>query len=140
MNDILITKQESIERYVKRARIAWNRSSELPFEKDYDKQDIQDIVVLNLQRACEQALDMANHIIRTKKLGWPKESRDSFTLLNKADVIDAELEKKLTGMVGFRNIVTHQYQDIDYKLVEEIIKKHADDLIKFAAILVALPK
>ena len=83
---------------------------------------------------------MANHIIRTKKLGWPKESRDSFTLLNKADVIDAELEKKLTGMVGFRNIVTHQYQDIDYKLVEEIIKKHADDLIKFAAILVALPK
>ena len=90
----------------------------MPFEKDYDKQDI---VVLNLQRACEQCIDMANHIVRIKKLGWPKESSDSFTLLKKADIIDAELEKKLTGMVGFRNVVTHQYREIDYKRVEAII-------------------
>ena len=65
---------------------------------------------------------------------------ESFTLLKKADVIDTELEKKLTDMVGFRNVVTHQYREIDYKRVEAIIKKHADDLIKFAAILIALPK
>ena len=75
-----------------------------------------------------------------KKLGLPADSADSFTLLKKADIIDTELEKKLTGMVGFRNVVTHQYREIDYKRVEAIIKKHADDLIKFAAILVALPK
>ena len=48
--------------------------------------------------------------------------------------------KKLIGMVGFRNIVTHQYRDIDYQLVEDIVKKHVDDLVKFAVPLVALPK
>ena len=137
MNELLIAKQESIEHCVKRAKSTWKKPSNLPFEDDYDKQDI---IVLNLQRACEQTLDMANHTIRQKKLGWPKDSAESFTLLRKAGHITAELEKKLIGMTGFRNIVTHQYRDIDYQLVEEVVKKHADDLIKFAALLVALPK
>lgn len=137
MNDILITKQQSVERCVKRARSVREESSELPFERDYNKQDI---IVLNLVRACEQVLDMANYIIRKKKLGWPSNSADSFTLIRKADIISSELEKKLIGMVGFRNIAIHQYQDIDYVLVKNVVKKHADDLIKFAAILVAVPK
>ena len=111
--------------------------SEKSFSEDFLKQDA---IVINLQRACVQCIDMANHAIRLKKLGLPADSADSFTLLKKADVIDTELEKKLTGMVGFRNVVTHQYREIDYKRVEAIIKKHADDLIKFAAIMVALPK
>ena len=137
MFDILLQKKASIERCIKQARDYYAMPSEKPLGEDFLKQDA---IVINLQRACEQCIDMANHAIRLKKLGLPADSADSFTLLKKADVIDAELEKKLTGMVGFRNIVVHQYQDIDYKLVEEIIKKHADDLIEFAAILVALPK
>ncbi len=139
MNDILITKQQSVELSVQRARSTWKRETELPFEKDYDKQDI---IVLNLQRACEQVLDMANHTIRMKKLGWPKDSAESFTLLRKADIISTKLEKKLIGMVGFRNIVVHKYQEIDYKRVEAVAKKHADDLIEFAGIVVAaaMPK
>ena len=137
MSDILLQKKANIERYIKQAQDYYAVPSEKPLTEDFFKQDA---IVINLQRACEQCIDMANHAIRVKKLGWPKESSDSFTLLKKADIIDAELEKKLTGMVGFRNVVTHQYREIDYKRVEAIIKKHADDLIKFASILVALPK
>ena len=133
MSELLIAKQQSVKSYVRRARSAWEKPSELLFGDDYDKQDI---IVLNLQRACEQVLDMANHTVRAKKLGWPKSSAESFTLLKEAGIIDATLEKKLTGMVGFRNVVIHQYRNIDYKLVEDVVKKHADDLIKFAGILV----
>ena len=139
MSDLLITKQQSVELSIQRVRYTWERETELPFEEDCDKQDI---IVFNLQRACEQVLDMANHTIRTKKLGWPKDSAESFTLLKKAGIIDAKLEKKLIGMVGFRNVVVHKYQEIDYKRVEAIVKKHADDLIEFAGIVVtaATPK
>ncbi len=90
MSDLLIAKQQSIERCLKRARNAWEKPSKLPFKEDYDKQDI---VILNLQRACEQVLDIANHTIRAKKLGWPNDSAESFTLLLQANIIDAELEK-----------------------------------------------
>ena len=137
MSDILLQKKANIERYIKQSGITTPCRLKNLWSEDFFKQDA---IVINLQRACEQCIDMANHAIRLKKLGLPADSTESFTLLKKADIIDAELEKKLTGMVGFRNVVTHQYREIDYKRVEAIIKKHADDLIKFAAILVALPK
>ena len=134
MSDLLIAKQQSVELSIRRARDTWGKESDLPFEKDYDKQDI---IIFNLQRACEQTLDIANHMIRIKKLGWPRDTADSFRLLGKAGIINTELEKKLIGMVGFRNIVIHEYQKIDYHLVEDVIKKHADDLITFAGIMLA---
>ena len=134
MSDLLIAKQQNVELSIRRARDTWEKESDLPFEKDYDKQDI---IILNLQRACEQTLDIANHMIRIKKLGWPRDTADSFRLLGKAGIINTELEEKLIGMVGFRNIVVHEYQKIDYHLVEDVIKKHADDLITFAGIMLA---
>ncbi len=137
MSDILLQKKASVERCIKQARDHYNKPSEEPFAEDFSKQDL---VVINLLRACEQCIDMANHIIRVKKLGLPAESADSFALLGKAGIIDAELEKKLAGTVGFRNIAIHQYQDIDYQLVADVVEEHSNDLINFASILVALPK
>ncbi len=139
MSDILLQKKASVERCIKQARDYYTMPSQKTFADDFYKQDA---IIVNLQRACEQCIDMANHVIRLKKLGLPPTSAESFTLLRQANIIDAELEKKLIGMVGFRNIVTHQYRDIDCKQVEMVIKKHADDLIEFTGILVAtvLPK
>lgn len=39
-------------------------------------------------------------------------------------------------LVEFRNIVIHQYRDIDCKRVEDVVRKHADDLIEFTSVLV----
>ncbi len=135
MSDTLLQKKASVERCIKQARHYYAIPSEKPFSEDFLRQDA---IVANLHRACEQCIDMANHFIRVKKLGLPAETADSFRLLGKAGIIDAELEKKLTGMVGFRNIVIHEYQKINYRLVEDVVKKHADDLITFAGILLAL--
>ena len=135
MSDTLLQKKASIERCIKQARDYYAIPSEKPFSEDFLRQDA---IVANLHRACEQCIDMANHLIRVKKLGLPTEAADSFRLLGKAGIIDAELERKLTGMVGFRNIVIHEYQKINYRLVEDVIKKYADDLIAFAGILLAL--
>ncbi len=134
MSDILLQKKASLERGIEQAQDYYARPSETPFSRDYLRQDA---VIANLHRVCEQCIDMANHVIRLKKLGLPATSADSFILLRKAGIIDDELEKKLKGMVGFRNIVIHQYQDIDIKIVVEVVEKDADDLIEFAGILVS---
>ena len=57
MNDIILNKKESIERCIKQIRIYYGLPSEIPFEEDYLRQDA---VALNLQRACEQCIDLAN--------------------------------------------------------------------------------
>jgi uncharacterized protein YutE (UPF0331/DUF86 family) len=92
----------------------------------------QDGIAINLQRACEQCIDLANHTIKARKLGLPKDSRESFRLLSAAGIIPAELATHLEGMVGFRNVLVHEYQRMDISLMVEVIEHHLDDLILFA--------
>lgn len=132
MMDVILNKKESIERCVQQIRLYYAMPSELPFENDHLKQDA---IAANLQRAAEQAIDLANHVIRKGKLGLPKESKESFEILARAKVIPQELADKLKGMVGFRNIMVHQYQELDIKIMVEVIEHRLDDLIVFTTLI-----
>ena len=135
MTDVLIAKQQSLERCLARVRHAWEQPSTLPFERDYDRQDI---IVLNLQRACKQALDMANHVVAARKLGWPRTSAESFDLLERAGLVTAPMAGQMKAMVGLRNVVVHQYQDLDLDIVTSVVQEHLDDLSDFARMMVGL--
>jgi len=128
MNDIILNKKESIERGIKQIRIYYGLPSEIPFEEDYLRQDA---VALNLQRACEQCIDLANYVIKLRKLGLPKDSKESFRLLASNRTISADLAKKLEGMVGFRNVLVHEYQRMDIDLMIDVIENRLDDLLLF---------
>jgi uncharacterized protein YutE (UPF0331/DUF86 family) len=128
MNDIILNKKESVERCIKQIRTYYARPSDVAFEQDHLKQDA---IAVNLQRAAEQVIDLANHVIKKKKLGLPKESRESFDMLADAGVIPRELADKLKGMVGFRNILVHQYEDLDLGIMVDVIEHHLDDLVDF---------
>ncbi len=129
MSDVLIGKQQSLERCLARVRQTWAQPSTLQFEEDYDKQDI---IVLNLQRACEQAIDMANDVVNVKKLGWPRTSGESFDLLARAGIIPASMAENMKAMVGLRNVVVHQYQELDLDIIKAVIRDHLGDLADFA--------
>jgi len=128
MNDIILNKKESIERCVKQIYRYYDLTSEKPFEEDFLKQDA---IALNLQRACEQAIDLANYVIKTKKLGLPKESKESFRILAKEKIVPENLATNLGKMVGFRNVLVHEYQKLDLKLMTEVIENHLEELIDF---------
>jgi len=125
MNDTILNKVASIQRCVLRARDIYSRNRE-HFLSDYDSQDA---VVLNIMRACELAIDIANHLIKERRLGLPKSSADSFQLLAEARIISPELAARLEKMVGFRNITVHEYQKINYEIVVHVIEHELDDLV-----------
>ena len=137
MMDVVLNKKESIERCIKQIHLYYAKPSDLPFDKDYLKQDA---IAVNMQRAAEQGIDLANHIIRKKKLGLPKESKESFEILAKANIISGDLAEKLKGMVGFRNIIVHQYRDLDIKIMTEVIEHRLDDLIVFTNAVMAFAR
>ena len=122
------------ERSVAQARKYYAMKGELPFEEDYLKQDA---VGLNVQRACELCIDIANHLIKTRKLGLPQDSTDSFSLLQRAGLIDEAMAAALRAMVGFRNILVHQYQMLDLAIMVEVVERRLDDLLAFANIALA---
>jgi uncharacterized protein YutE (UPF0331/DUF86 family) len=128
MMDVVLNKKESIERSIKQIRLYYGLPSDLPFEKDYLKQDA---IAANLQRITEQAIDIANHLVKKKKLGLPKDSRESFDILAKEGIIPADLSAKLKGMIGFRNVLVHDYRKLDLGIMCDVIEHHLDDLIDF---------
>jgi uncharacterized protein YutE (UPF0331/DUF86 family) len=127
MNDIVINKIQSIHRCIERARADYKAAGE-NFATDYTHQDA---AILNIVRACELAIDLANHVIKSQKLGIPTSNAESFELLKRKRIIRPELEQKMKNMVGFRNIAVHQYQRLNIAVVEAIIKSDLDDLILF---------
>ncbi len=126
MNDVIISKTASIQRCVKRARE--EHAAATDFAHDYTNQDA---ALLNITRACEQAIDLANHVVRTSKLGIPTDSAESFELLAAAGIIDHDLASNLKRMVGFRNITIHEYQELDIAVVESVITRELDRLVTF---------
>ena len=99
-DDVLFNKAATIERCVARAKEEFLAAGE-HFATDFTRQDA---AVLNVQRACEAALDMGQHLIRREKLGIPQSARDVFALLHAGGWIDLALAVNLQKMVGFRNI------------------------------------
>ena len=93
--------------------------------------DAQDAAILNLIRSCELTIDMANYIIKRDKLGIPTSSAESFELLARGNKISHELAERLKQMIGFRNIAVHEYQEINFNRVIEIIEHDLNDLIAF---------
>ncbi len=128
MNDIILSKKVSIERCIKQIDQYYRMETDLPFIKDQLRLDA---VAMNLQRAAELTIDIANHLVKIGKLGLPRDSHESFTLLAQAGVIDEEMMRKLQGMVGFRNILLHEYQELDMQILIDVIEHPTQDLIEF---------
>ncbi|PRR80964.1 type VII toxin-antitoxin system HepT family RNase toxin [Clostridium vincentii] len=121
-NDVIFNKIETIERCINRIKAVYDNN--LDNLNDYTKQDS---IILNIQRSCEAAIDLAMHIISEKNLGIPQNSRDSFEVLNSNNIIDDELNKKMKSMVGFRNIAVHDYKALNLRIVQVIIESHLKD-------------
>jgi uncharacterized protein YutE (UPF0331/DUF86 family) len=131
VDDVLLNKASTIERCVARVREEYTKAGD-EFANDFSRQDA---AILNIQRACEAALDMGQHIIRKERLGIPQSARDVFMLLAQATWIDTKLAESLKRMIGFRNIAVHDYQALILPIVEKIITEHLDDFLQFSKIV-----
>ena len=127
-DDVLLNKAASIERCVARAREEYAADPN-GFATNFTRQDA---AILNIQRACEAALDMGQHIIRRESLGLPQSARDVFALLTQAGWIDEALAESMKRMVGFRNVAVHEYQTLQFPITVNIITGHLNEFSEFS--------
>ena len=130
MDNVEINKAAMIERCVARVREEYDGDA----ANLLANQTKQDAIILNIQRACEAAIDLAMHRVRVHRLGIPQDSRDAFELLARAGQLDRGLAETMKRMVGFRNIAVHDYQALSLVIVQAIIERHLDDFREFATI------
>lgn len=126
-DDIILNKISIIKNCLRRVKEEYEH-----FENDiasnYTKQDS---IILNLQRACEASIDLGTHIIKINDLAIPQSSRDVFIILEKHKILNKNISEKMQKMVGFRNIVIHDYQSIDISILRKILDNHLIDFLDF---------
>lgn len=132
MSEVLSHKLADLKECIERIREDWRRPSDMPFEQDRVKRQL---VIMNLQLAFQNLLDMANHLVRVKQLGWPKSSAETFDLLEKDGLVTAEMKIRLQAGMGMRNIMVHRYKKIDLAKVMDVVENHLDDLLEAGQIL-----
>jgi uncharacterized protein YutE (UPF0331/DUF86 family) len=132
---VAVAKADIIERCLARVREEYV-GHEAELETDITRQDA---ILLNLQRACEAAIGLANRVVKRRRLGVPQKSADAFEILARAGLLQASLAAGMKAMVGFRNIAVHDYRALDLAKVREIIEHRLDDLSTFGRAMLALP-
>jgi uncharacterized protein YutE (UPF0331/DUF86 family) len=129
MTEVGVQKITSLQRCVARAREAYGDAGP-GVRTNYN---LQDAAILNVIRACDAAIDLANMAIRRRRLGVPNESRDSFATLVREKIIEPDLGERLKKMVGFRNLAVHQYRELNLDILDVVVRTNLDDLLAFAA-------
>lgn len=93
--------------------------------EQFDEYDIK------TKAACERyfevivqgVVDLAFLVIKENGLKTPEDEREAFDILAKEKIISGELAQKLKDAKGMRNIIAHQYGNIDDRVVFESITK-----------------
>jgi uncharacterized protein YutE (UPF0331/DUF86 family) len=101
-----------------------------------NNQDYQDITERNFQIAIQTCIDIANYIIAGANLTVPDDEGNIFLILSKNKIISKALGNKIKGMVGFRNILVHDYLTIEPQQVYEMLQNKLSDFDDFAKAII----
>src|SRR3989344_3433168 len=87
--------------------------------------------VHHLQVAVQAVLDIAQHIASYQRFRSYTSNKEVFEVLKDNNVIKQTTATSMTIAVGLRNVIVHQYEEVDPEKVYDIIQNHLEDLDMF---------
>jgi uncharacterized protein YutE (UPF0331/DUF86 family) len=118
--DLILRKLADIDQYLQ--QLAGFRQVDLDSYRNDWK--VQRIVERTLHLTIEACMDVADHIVADRQLRVPDTGGATFEILAEAGVVSTDLGKALARMVGFRNILVHDYARVDPAIVLRVL--HTD--------------
>lgn len=129
--DTIENKISLARKYLARLE-SYKKYSREEIEKD---QFISGSLERNLYLVIQATIDTAESIIAYRGLRKPATLREEFEILGEARIIESDMVTQLMNMVGFRNIIAHDYTRIDYDIVHNVLHKRSGDIEKFLKIV-----
>lgn len=129
-----VVDKEKVEQRLMKLEQAVRKLREIaaqPWEEYAASEALRDRGERNLQVAAQACIDIANHIIADKGYRTPQGYADSFVVLQEEGIIPIELADKMKMVAGFRNILVHDYLEIDNEIVYQSLN-HLQDFGEFA--------
>jgi uncharacterized protein YutE (UPF0331/DUF86 family) len=87
-----------------------------------------------LQLSVEALCDMGSHLIVDRTLGSIETYADIPRVLNQHQIVRDEQAEKWILMIGFRNILVHDYLEVDRGIVYEVLQNQLDDIEAIASV------
>ncbi|MFZ5908171.1 MAG: type VII toxin-antitoxin system HepT family RNase toxin [Nitrospirota bacterium] len=97
--------------------------------------DIRGAVERYLYLEARAVIDLAEAVIACHDFRKPATMSEAFSILNEEKIIPDKLTGKLVRMVGFRNVLAHDYEDVDYDIVCDVLQKGVRDIEAFLKII-----
>ncbi|MGD8752640.1 MAG: DUF86 domain-containing protein [Anaerolineales bacterium] len=91
---------------------------------------LRDIVERNLEIAAQCCIDISHRIIALENAKKPTDYYESILLMGELGVLDPNFARNLVPIAGFRNILVHEYVNVDWDLVYDHLQ-NLEDLEKF---------
>lgn len=85
-----------------------------------------------LQLCVQAVLDLASHLVAVHDVPVHEEYRNNLLALAPLGVLPEAFARRIAPMAGFRNILLHQYLDVDLEEVHTLLNEHLDDFAEFA--------
>lgn len=91
---------------------------------------LRDIVERNLEVAAQACIDICHRIIALENARKPGDYYEAFLIVGEMGILPGDFALKLASLAGFRNILVHEYLQVDWRLVYENLQR-LDDLRRF---------
>lgn len=86
-----------------------------------------------LQLAIQAIIDVASHIASDDRLGEPSTNYALIELLHGARWVDESQRDRLRAMIGFRNVLVHEYVEVNLSIVRDVLEHRLVDLEAFVS-------
>lgn len=128
---VIENKISALKKYLKILKGCQDYSQKV-LEEDLEKRGAAERY---LYLAVQATIDLAEAVVAYKRWRKPTTFSEAFDILNEEGIISQELTQKMVKMTGFRNILAHDYEKINYAIVEDVLKNKLKDLEEFTEII-----
>jgi uncharacterized protein YutE (UPF0331/DUF86 family) len=131
---IIENKISSAKKYLKILE-KYQKYSQEEIENDVDRRGA---VERYLYLAAQSSIDLADALIAYKNFRKPATLGESFRILEENGIILPELTEKMVKMTGFRNVVAHDYDKINYDIIYDVLQNRLNDIKVFLEVIAGL--
>jgi len=125
-NGVIQRKLALLDKQVQRLRESLKGISCEEFSQSWEKRSMTERA---LQVAVEIIIDVAERIIALDGAGPVATAAEAIQLLERLGVLESQ--NPYVDMVRFRNLIVHQYEEIDPGLLYNLATERLDDFRKF---------
>ena len=130
---VIATRLKKLDEYQRPLR----QLQKVSLEEYLADDNLQTIVERKMQLSIQVCIDIANYVIAALGLRAPDELENVFEILGQEGVLSTDLGQRMVGMVQFRNILVHDYLDINPRIVHDNLTQGLADFDQFSQEIIA---